>query len=50
MELDEEELYFLVLFDDNSVQFVQYQELMIIAPYLRIRCIELMIDKLHVQA
>ena len=45
MEADGEEVYILVLFDDGSVQFVKYEELMIIAPHFRIKCINLFVEK-----
>ncbi len=50
VEADGEDLFFLVLFDDDSVQFVEYKELMETAPYLRIDCISLLIDRCIDQA
>lgn len=43
----EESVYFLVLFDDNSVQSIKYTELMNIAPHLRDDCIQILIEELN---
>ena len=42
-----DELFFLVLFDDDSVQLVNFKHFMMIAPELRGQCIELLHEQLQ---
>lgn len=44
VEREEDYLKFLVLFSDDSVQLVEFKELMDIAPHLRIRHIDILFE------
>ena len=40
-------LRFIVLFDDESVQIVPFEHLMMIAPWLRRQCLEILMEHLN---